>query len=140
MTDRLKDAMWQYCGLVRTQDGLLRARQILGELGAEASALSVPGPRQANPAWQEALDVRNQITVAKLVVASALTRKESRGSHFRTDYPDRDDAQWLRAVVVRSHHPVVCDFEKCNELEITTRAVELTRLMPDGSPASAVLT
>ena len=140
VTDRLKDAMWRYCGLVRTQDGLLRARQILGELAEEASSLSVSGPRQANPAWQEALDVRNQITVAKLVVASALTRKESRGSHFRTDFPERDDAQWLRAVVVRSHHPVVCEFEKCNELEITTRAVELTRLMPDGSSVSPVLT
>ena len=40
------------------------------------------------------------MTVARLVVESALTRKESRGAHFRTDFPDRDDDGWLSGVVV----------------------------------------
>ena len=58
------------------------------------------GRREANPAWQEALDLESQLTVARLIVESALAREESRGAHFRSDFPERDDERWLRRVVV----------------------------------------
>ncbi len=124
LTDRLKECMWSYCGVVRTRGGLLRARALLAELGDESSRVAIAGPREANPAWQQALDLESQLTVARLIVESALAREESRGAHFRDDFPERDDERWLRSVVaVRGRD---------GEPALSTRPVELTRLSPGG--------
>jgi succinate dehydrogenase / fumarate reductase flavoprotein subunit/fumarate reductase flavoprotein subunit len=125
LTDRLKETMWTTCGLVRTQAGLLEARAKLAELAEESARVAVPGPAEANPAWQQALDLESQLTVARLIVESAIVREESRGAHFRADFPERDDERWLRAVVVRRG--------AAGEPELSTRPVELTLLAPDGS-------
>ena len=124
LTDGLKETMWVHCGLVRTRDGLLEARERLAELQEHSSRVSVAGPLEANPAWQQALDLESQLTVARLIVESALAREESRGAHFRADFPERDDDGWLRAVVVAVGGN--------GEPELTTRPVELTRLAPKG--------
>jgi succinate dehydrogenase/fumarate reductase flavoprotein subunit len=113
-----------HCGLVRTRTGLLRARGRLAELQEELSHVSVPGPREANPSWQQALDLESQLIVARLIVESALVRDESRGAHFRADFPERNDDEWLRAVVVA--------VGANGEPELSTRPVELTRLAPVG--------
>jgi succinate dehydrogenase / fumarate reductase flavoprotein subunit/fumarate reductase flavoprotein subunit len=124
LTDELKETMWAYCGLVRSRTGLLEAREKLAELRERSARVSVAGPKEANPAWQQALDLESQLTVAGLIVESALAREESRGAHFRSDFPERDDDAWLRAVVaVRGRD---------GEPAVTTRQVELTRLAPDG--------
>jgi succinate dehydrogenase / fumarate reductase flavoprotein subunit/fumarate reductase flavoprotein subunit len=124
LTDELKETMWAHCGLVRDRTGLLAARATIADLRERAARVSVAGPKEANPAWQQALDLESQLTVAALIVESALAREESRGAHFRSDFPARDDEAWLRAVVVaRDRH---------GEPAVTTRQVELTRLAPDG--------
>ena len=51
-----------------------------------------------NWAWAEALDLQNMLQVADMTARSALRRTESRGSHFRADFPDQDDLSWLRNV------------------------------------------
>ncbi|HSO01962.1 MAG TPA: FAD-dependent oxidoreductase [Gaiellaceae bacterium] len=124
LTDRLKETMWLHGGLVRTREGLLQARQELASLAEESAQVAVAGPPEANPAWQQALDLESQLTVARLIVESALLREESRGAHFRADFPERDDEEWLRAVVVQRGGD--------GEPELTTRPVELTRLAPGG--------
>jgi succinate dehydrogenase flavoprotein subunit len=124
LTDHLKQVMWTHCGLVRSRDGLRQARGALGELASQSARSSSPGPKEANPGWQQALDLVSQITVARLIVESALTREESRGAHFRSDYPARDDDRWLRAVIaVRG---------PTGDPALSTRPVEITRLAPDG--------
>jgi succinate dehydrogenase / fumarate reductase flavoprotein subunit len=50
----------------------------------------VAGNREYNPGWHTALDLRNLLTVSEAVVRSAIDRKESRGGHFREDYPEKD--------------------------------------------------
>lgn len=122
LTDALKETMWVHCGLVRTRDGLLQAGERLAELQEESSRVSAAAPREANSAWQQALDLESQLTVARLIVASALAREESRGAHFRADFPEHDDDSWLRVVVVT--------LGADGEPELTTRPVELTRLAP----------
>ena len=130
LTDRLKETMWVHCGLVRTRTGLEQARHELAELAEASSRVAVAGPREANPAWQQALDLESQLTVARLIVESALAREESRGAHFRADFPERDDDRWLRSVVVA--------IGSDGEPEVTTRPVELTRVAPGGRvPAQA---
>jgi succinate dehydrogenase / fumarate reductase flavoprotein subunit/fumarate reductase flavoprotein subunit len=124
LTDRLERMMWKHCGLVRSRQGLLAAREALSDLAAETARVSVRGPSTANPAWQQALDVSSQVVVARLIVESALAREESRGAHFRSDHPERDDKRWLRTVIaVRGDEAPA----------LSTRPVELTRLVPGHS-------
>ncbi len=121
IADRLKEAMWQGAGPVRTEAGLRRAADTIDELRDEAAQTMAPALIESNPRWHEALDVGNQIDVAAVVVQSALEREETRGVHFRDDHPDRDDAGWLRYVVARADG---------NRLELDSRAVALDRLAP----------
>jgi succinate dehydrogenase / fumarate reductase flavoprotein subunit len=51
--------------------------------------VGAPGNREYNPGWHTALDLDNLLTVSEAVVISAMERKESRGGHFRDDYPDK---------------------------------------------------
>jgi L-aspartate oxidase len=73
----LRGLMWQYAGLLRDGDGLREAQRRL-------DALIVTMPRGL---FRRALEARNLHTVAELVVASALGREESRGAHYRNDFP-----------------------------------------------------
>jgi succinate dehydrogenase/fumarate reductase flavoprotein subunit len=123
ITSALKEAMWEDVGLVRARPGLLRARARIDDLCAEAARIAVAGPHRMNPAWQEALDVRNQLTVARLMVAAALAREESRGAHFRADFPEQDDERWLRVILIRRGAD--------GAPELGERPVALSRLRPD---------
>ena len=53
--------------------------------------VGVDGNREYNPGWHTALDLRNLLTVSEAMTRAALERKESRGAHFREDYPDKDE-------------------------------------------------
>jgi succinate dehydrogenase / fumarate reductase flavoprotein subunit len=56
----------------------------------DAQRVSVPGNREYNPGWHTALDLRNLLTISEAIARAAIERKESRGGHFRDDYPDKD--------------------------------------------------
>ncbi len=127
LTRELKDVMWRDCGLVRSREGLLRASEVIRRLAAQADEVCAPGPASANYAWQESLDVRNQLVVARMMVESALLREESRGAHYRSDFPNRDDAEWLSYIVNRRG----LDGEPQAEI----RPVQLTRARPEGVAA-----
>lgn len=126
LTRRLKDAMWTGCGVVRSREGLESTRAELDELQELLGTVSVPGVRAYNPAWQEALDLDNQITVARAVVAGALAREETRGAHARSDFPEQRDDVWLRYLVLRQSSP--------GELSMESRPVEFSRLAPPAAP------
>ena len=59
------------------------------DLKERASKAPVSGNREYNPGWHTALDLNNLLTVSQAVAMCALARKESRGGHFRDDYPDK---------------------------------------------------
>jgi len=101
LTDEVKDAMWTGCGVVRDEAGLDEAAARLDDVRERLASVGVPADRRFNRAWQEYLDVRNQVAVARSVVLGAQLRRETRGAHARADFPDRDDAGWLRQVVQR---------------------------------------
>ena len=84
----IRDLMWRNAGLFRTRGELTAAVQILEH--------ARPAAPPATPAeWRH----RNLVTVAQLIARAALRREESRGGHFREDFPERDDRRWNVHVV-----------------------------------------
>jgi succinate dehydrogenase / fumarate reductase flavoprotein subunit len=81
-------------GIVRTQKEMERALELLQPLKQRAQAVATSGNREYNPGWHTALDLPNLLTVSEAIAMSALDRKESRGAHFREDYPNKDDASF----------------------------------------------
>jgi succinate dehydrogenase / fumarate reductase flavoprotein subunit len=69
-----------------------RALEGIETLKARAARVAVTGNREYNPGWHTALDLANLLTVSEAITRSALERKESRGGHFRDDFPDKDPA------------------------------------------------
>ena len=84
--------MQSLVGIVRQEDEMLRAREAIEKLRQRSQVVGVPGNRDYNPGWHTALDLKCLLTVSQAVVLSALERKESRGGHFRDDYPSKDEA------------------------------------------------
>jgi succinate dehydrogenase / fumarate reductase flavoprotein subunit len=85
----LQDMMQDLVGIVRREDEMLRALEGLKKLWDRASRAGVTGNREYNPGWHTALDLHNLLTVSEAICRSGLRRKESRGGHFRDDYPDK---------------------------------------------------
>jgi succinate dehydrogenase / fumarate reductase flavoprotein subunit len=87
----LQEMMQDLVGIVRTQDEIERAWAGLQKLWERERNVRVTGNREYNPGWHTALDLHNLLTVSEAVTRSALHRRESRGGHFRDDYPAKSD-------------------------------------------------
>ncbi len=86
----LQAMMQDLVGIVRQEDEMERAIDGLTTLRERASHVEVTGNREYNPGWHTALDLHNLLTVSEAIARAALARKESRGGHFREDYPEKD--------------------------------------------------
>jgi fumarate reductase flavoprotein subunit len=84
---QLRAVMWDRAGLVRDAEGLTGALAEIDRIEAGLADVGVPGRSALNLAWQDWLNLRSQTTTARLIVSSALERRESRGAHFRRDFP-----------------------------------------------------
>jgi len=87
----LQDMMQQLVGIVRTETEMLRAVEYLQMMRKRAVDVRVTGNREYNAGWHTAMDLNNLLTVSEAVAMAALERKESRGAHFREDYPQKDE-------------------------------------------------
>jgi succinate dehydrogenase / fumarate reductase flavoprotein subunit len=97
----LQAMMQDLVGIVREESEMRQAVENLAALNGRAARAGVTGHREYNNGWHTALDLTNLLTVSEAVARSALERKESRGGHFRTDYPDKDPAFATFNVAVR---------------------------------------
>ena len=88
---QIQDVMWKGAGIVRTRIGMQEAIKTLEGLS----------PRVAHPRTRRAHEAANLHLAGLLVVRSALAREESRGAHYRTDYPGHDDKRFLKHSVVK---------------------------------------
>jgi succinate dehydrogenase / fumarate reductase flavoprotein subunit len=85
----LQDAMQRLVGIVRTENEMWEALTVLDTLKRRAASVGVQGKREYNPGWHTALDLRHLLTVSEAVTRCAIERKESRGGHFREDFPEK---------------------------------------------------
>ncbi len=85
----LQDAMQRLVGIVRIEDEMREALGVLEDLKRRATAAAVHGHREYNPGWHTALDLGHLLTVSEAIARCAIERKESRGGHFREDYPEK---------------------------------------------------
>jgi succinate dehydrogenase / fumarate reductase flavoprotein subunit len=91
----LQDFMQDLVGIVRTQKDMELALEKLADLKQQAAKVSAGGNREYNPGWHTAIDLRNLLTVSEAITLSAIDRKESRGAHFRDDYPEKSAAEGI---------------------------------------------
>jgi succinate dehydrogenase / fumarate reductase flavoprotein subunit len=97
----LQDMMQDLVGIVRQEKEMLQALERIEQLKARAQRVGVSGNREYNPGWHTAIDLNNLLTVAEIVTMAALERKESRGAHFRDDYPAKDNKFGSFNIVIR---------------------------------------
>ena len=97
----LQDIMQDKVGIVRTEENMQRSLEDVAELRTRAEKVCVTGNRVYNPGWHTAVDLHSLLTVAEAIALSAVTRKESRGAHFREDYPEKDEAEGNLNTVIR---------------------------------------
>ncbi len=86
----LQGHMQDLVGIVRNEADMRSALGHIEQLRERTSRVSVSGNREYNPGWHTALDLDNLLIVAEAVTRSAIERQESRGAHFREDFPDKD--------------------------------------------------
>jgi succinate dehydrogenase / fumarate reductase flavoprotein subunit len=108
LKQRVGEIMWAYAGIVRSEAQL-------------AKGLKVHGSRRYNLEWNDYIEVQNMLLVSEAVIRCALLRKESRGAHYRSDYPARDDTIGLVNYTCAIHG---------GEMETDSSPVVITRLLP----------
>jgi succinate dehydrogenase / fumarate reductase, flavoprotein subunit len=97
----LQEMMQALVGIVRNAPEMRQALDGLETLRERASRVGVGGHREYNPGWHAALDLPNLLTVSEAITRCAIERKESRGGHFRDDYPEKDNTYAAFNFIVR---------------------------------------
>lgn len=124
LRSRLRGLMWEHAGVYRTAAGL---RQALDGIEALRAQLDAQCLQQKNPCWnielREALENRFLVETAACIAQSALLRTESRGAHYRDDYPQTDQKNWLRHVVLTKRE---------DGLAVDLQPVDLCEIKPEG--------
>jgi succinate dehydrogenase / fumarate reductase, flavoprotein subunit len=85
----LQETMQRLVGIVRNEPEMREAVAALQQLRARGARVAVYGHREYNPGWHTALDLDNLLTVSEAITMCAIERRESRGGHFREDFPDK---------------------------------------------------
>jgi len=124
--DRLYEVMWDDAGIVRDATSLARADRELASLddALRTSGLPATQPRTYNLAWQDWLNLANLISVSRVIVRAAQARENSRGAHFRADFPAEGDLATSTFTRIRSAD---------EELSVEQVPVRFTRVRPGES-------
>jgi succinate dehydrogenase / fumarate reductase flavoprotein subunit len=101
LQQELQRLMQNLVGILRTESEMKDALKSVDRLKERARRVGVGGNREYNPGWHTGLDLANLLTVSEAITRAAIERKESRGGHFREDYPDKDPTGASYNVVIR---------------------------------------
>jgi fumarate reductase flavoprotein subunit len=120
--ESLYECMWKDVGIIRDRAGLMRARETLRELYSELMLTGVvDGDRAFNAQWHDWLNLKNLISVSQIITESAISRENSRGAHFREDFPDAGDLDMSAYTTIRRSN---------GEIQIRQEQVAFSRVRP----------
>ena len=128
--DAISNTMWDEVGILRDADGLRRAIARLDTLEAELQACGVDGRDRAfHPGWHDWMNLRNLLQVSRTIAVSALAREDSRGAHYREDFPEPGAMEDSSFIVVRQGDD--------GQLALQRQAVRFSRVRPGQSLVAA---
>ncbi len=121
--NKLRDVMWDKVGVFREERGMADAVKQVKELREQTSKMYVNDKSKVyNTEFFNALELRNMMDLAIVISSSALNRRESRGAHYRLDYTQRDDENWLKHTI---------SYLRGNTVEISYKPVKMTKWKPE---------
>ena len=124
--ESLLDLMWDKAGIVRDKKLLTECLAGLDDLGERhARAGLADSTRRFNLTWHDWLNLENQILVSKVIAQASLAREDSRGAHYRSDFPDMGELETTRYTTI--------EMSPSGELKTGSRAVEFTIVKPGDS-------
>ena len=101
LRDRLSELMWEDVGILRSAGSLARAEAALADLASEVAGTGIPdGSRAFDMAWHDRLNLESLVTVSRAMAAAAMARENSRGAHYREDFPETGDLSRTRHTLV----------------------------------------
>jgi succinate dehydrogenase / fumarate reductase, flavoprotein subunit len=111
---QLQENMTKHVGVFRNEADMLKLKTLIKELQERFKNVTIDDKSQAfNLDLIEAFEVGNLLAFSEIMVEGAIARKESRGAHFRTDFPKRDDKNWLKHTLAwRTDKGIKLDFSK----------------------------
>ena len=101
----LQEVMWNNVAIIRKKEGLEAALESIAHIKEKMNHMTVPDIEGYNQHLQDAFELENMILIAELVTRSAIIREESRGAHYRADYPDKKD-EWKKSIVLNRNKDV----------------------------------
>jgi len=132
----LQDAMWEDVGVMRTETGLRRGKKRVADVSAQLMQTGVAGDNLAfNLTWHDWLNMRSLCDVSGVIASAALMRENSRGAHFREDFPDSGTMESSYFTVAR---------KLGDDVSVARQDVKFTivkpgeTVLPDGAPETLV--
>ena len=133
---KLQDAMWEDVGVMRDAIGMTRGIERISEIENELHEIGVDGSNLAfNLTWHDWLNLASLVEVSEVIAKAGLARDNSRGAHYREDFPDEGDLEDSYFTVARKNG---------REIDVTREAVQFTivkpgeSILPPGEPESLV--
>jgi len=120
--EKLRMSNWEKLGIIRDEKGLKEGLAVVQELKDEIDRVGIAGDRVSNIPWNDWLNLRNLIDVSEIIGRAALQRKESRGAHYRSDHPEKNNRDYLKNFFIKRTK---------GEIRIYDRPVVLSRLRPE---------
>ncbi len=118
----MKSIMFDHVGVFRTEEGITKALQKIRELKERFKYIHLDDTdKKFNTELLSAWELANLLDIAEVTAASALARKESRGAHAREDYPERNDANWLKHTLA---------WLKPGNIDLRYKPVTITKFQP----------
>ena len=115
--ERLYDVMWEKVGIIRDGAGLQRAQGELQALDAELDGVCVTSERAFNLTWHDWLNLKSLIAVSRAITTAAEARRDSRGAHFRSDFPEPGALEQSA-------------FTSIKDMKVSMKPVAFTRVAP----------
>jgi succinate dehydrogenase flavoprotein subunit len=122
LRDQMRMSNWEKVGIIREEKGLQEGLEVIRELKEKVDRVGIPEARSYNILWNDWLNMSNLLDVSVIVGISALARKESRGAHYRSDFPKKNNREYLKNFFIKRQN---------GEPKVYERPTVMNRMKPE---------